>query len=794
MIQLLKGISDANNNLLVYKNLSISIKRAIENIAKATNVDRCYVFENQTIGDDKILLHYVFEWCKDGVAPYLGDPRMNGHQYASFPGLFETLSKNKPLFGIVKNASNPVFKEIMTMQGIISYLFLPIFSEGKFWGWIGFDDCLHERSWKKSEVYALHTVAKNIGLRLNQDYSYKKLQLALTEKDVYLENSSQVAWIFNNSTNEINFSFNWQKLFGLQKSLPPQSFQEWESNIYEADLRLFKKKMKSYLEGSQKKMEGIFRYKTIDDKYLWLKYNLQQFFDHEEESKKILGSFIDITNLKNRELEIKRQKTEYENLSNNISEIIFKTSDNGNLIFLNANWKKFTGIDKNLALNKNIISFFSKTTIENNKYENLALFFKNKHNETINRQFKVLLKTVYGYDIWVLVIINYHKNNNRYVGTITDVNENELLKQKLNQSEEKFSFIANNTSDVIMVHELSGKIDFISESCEQMIGYKANELDKTNPYDYIHPEDIPKVEKLHQEIIKNKRKIVLDFRYKHKDGHWIWLETALNPVVEKNIPIAFISTSRDISESKKFNKQIQGALKKEIELNKLKSNFVSLASHQFRTPLTVLYSNIELLDQIIKDNGNFDVKIKNRAIIRMKNEVARMTELINNFLIYGKYDAGHIKKKINKLSLHGLINNIIQKSFNANDTGRDIKLSISGKQKDILSDEGLLEHIFTNLISNAIKYSDKPKNPEILFHYKIKNILIEIKDYGIGIPKEGMQNLFKSFHRAENTDNIKGSGLGLVIVKEFLSLLNGKIKVESSEGIGTKISIEIPYE
>jgi PAS domain S-box-containing protein len=380
------------------------------------------------------------------------------------------------------------------------------------------------------------------------------------------------------------------------------------------------------------------------------------------------------------------------------------------------------------------------------------------------------------------------------MGTITNIDENESLRQKLNKSEEKYSFIANNTSDVIMVHELSGKIDFVSQSSEQIIGYKPYELENTNPYDFIHPDDIPRVEKLHQEILKNKLKIVFDYRFKHKDGHWVWLETSTNPILEENNVVALISTSRDISELKKINKRNEEALIKEKELNRLKSNFVSLASHQFRTPLTVLYSNIELLDQIIQDNGNFDVNIKNKSLIRMKNEVSRMTELINNFLIYGKYDSGHIKKKMNNLDLHSLIENIIEKGFNPKNSGREIKLHVKGEFKTIVSDESLLEHIFTNLISNAIKYSDKPKNPEILIDYQIKNILIQIIDYGIGIPQNDMKNLFKSFHRADNTDNIKGSGLGLAIVKEFLDLLNGQILIESEEGIGTKITMKIPYD
>jgi PAS domain S-box-containing protein len=794
MSKLLQGISRANNDLLVNKDISLSIQKAVANIGQATGVDRCYVFENRLNDEGKILLYYVNEWCNKGVKPYLGDPNLSGHEYTLFPGLYEDLSLDKPIFGIVKDSKDKHFKEIMEMQGIISYLFIPIFSNQKFWGWIGFDDCVNEREWDRSEVDALHTVAKNIGLRLNQNSFFNKLRVALKEIDFYLDNSDQVTWNWNLKTNKIDYSFNWFKLFGYDESDLPKYFHEWEMNIHPDDLQPFRKNIKNYLSNKRKKLDGFLRFRNKKNNYLWVKYQGQKIFDEEKNQNKLIGSFVDVSIIKNNQLEIQRQKKEYQNLSNSISEIIFKISSSGNIIFLNSNWNKYTGFSKAQSLSKSFINFFSSDNLDNNQYESLSNFLNKKFTKNINRQFKALLKTKSNDNLWVIVDINFYKNLNLFMGTITNIDENESLRQKLNKSEEKYSFIANNTSDVIMVHELSGKIDFVSHSSEQMIGYKPYELENTNPYDFIHPDDIPRVEKLHQEILKNKLKIVFDSRYKHKDGHWVWLETSSNPILEKNNIVGLITTSRDISELKKINKRNEEALIKEKELSRLKSNFVSLASHQFRTPLTVLYSNIELLDQIIQDNGNFDVNIKNKSLKRMKNEVSRMTELINNFLIYGKYDSGHIKKKMNNLDLHSLIENIIEKGFNRKNTGREIKLFVKGEFKTIVSDESLLEHIFTNLISNAIKYSDKPKNPEILIDYQIKNISIQINDYGIGIPKNDMKNLFKSFHRADNTDNIKGSGLGLVIVKEFLDLLNGQILIESEEGIGTKITIKIPYD
>jgi PAS domain S-box-containing protein len=794
MSKLLTGISNANNDLLVHKNINVSIQKAIANIGKATDVDRCYVFENKVNDEGKLLLYYVYEWCNVGITPYLGNPELSGLEYSLFPGLFEVLSKDLPLYGIVKNSQDKTFREIMEMQGIISYLFLPILLDGKFWGWIGFDDCVNERKWNKGEVVALHTVAKNIGLRLSQHFSFSKLKLALNEIDIYLDNSDQVSWTLYLKTNKMEYSFNWFRLFGYDSKELPEYFKQWELNIHPDDLLPFRKKLKTQLKNINKKFEGILRYRHKQNKYLWVKYQAHQIFDPDNKEYKVIGSFVDISSLKNKELEVKRQKKEYENLSNSISEVIFKISDTGNLTFLNKKWKKFTGLTSAQSLGENFMNFFLETDDVDNQYKSLSNFLTKKFTKNISKQFKLILKVFNDKSIWVIVDINYYKKTNLFTGTITNISENELLRQKLNESNKKYSFIANNTSDTIIAHDTNGIIDFVSKSVEQMLGYTPRELQNKNPYDYIHPKDIVKVKTIHEEILSHKSQQVIDYRFKHKEGHWVWIETSTNPIVQKEKLVGIISSSRDISKLKIVNQKIVEALEKEKELNKLKSNFVSMASHQFRTPLTVLYSNIELLDLIIQDNGDFNLNTKDKALIRMKNEVSRMTELINNFLIYGKYDSGHIKKKIKELNLSSLIEDLVDKSFNVKNTGRFVKIQTKGKEKTLYSDESLLEHIFSNLISNAIKYSDKPIDPEIKINYKPKYINIQIIDYGIGIPKQNISNLFNSFYRADNTDNIKGTGLGLIIVKEFLGILNGQIKLNSKEGIGTHIEIKIPYE
>jgi signal transduction histidine kinase len=247
--------------------------------------------------------------------------------------------------------------------------------------------------------------------------------------------------------------------------------------------------------------------------------------------------------------------------------------------------------------------------------------------------------------------------------------------------------------------------------------------------------------------------------------------------------------SRDISERMEMSKKRESALIKEKKFNELKSDFVTMASHQFRTPLTVIYSNAELL--YLKLDKNPAVK---PIINRIKKEVDRMTELMNNVLLYAKYESQKLKKEIKPILFDALVKQLIKTYFLDNPDGRKIKIITKGKRQTVYSDESLLIHILTNLINNAFKYSIGKASPCLIVNYLENKLQIEIIDYGIGIPEHEVKYLFTSFFRASNTNTITGSGLGLVIVKQFTHFLNGTIELKSKENDGTIIKLEFPYE
>jgi signal transduction histidine kinase len=167
---------------------------------------------------------------------------------------------------------------------------------------------------------------------------------------------------------------------------------------------------------------------------------------------------------------------------------------------------------------------------------------------------------------------------------------------------------------------------------------------------------------------------------------------------------------------------------------------------------------------------------------------------MDNILIFGKHESEKIEKKIQPIDFNEFIKTLVNTYFGTNFNERKIQVVTTGKKKVFFTDETLIVHILTNLISNAFKYSVGKSNPLLMITYLEKAIEIQVTDYGIGIPQREIQHLFTSFFRASNTSTIKGSGLGLVIVKQFTEFLNGTIELKTKENYGTTIKLTFPYE
>jgi PAS domain S-box-containing protein len=659
----LLGISIANNLLLKEPLIAVALNTCIEVLGQSHEVDRCYILKIE-----KNSIKYCYEWCSSGTSPFLKKSNLKREICNEFPEVYAKLSNNEIIYGLVKDSNNVSFSKIMKDRNVLSYLFTPIFSNSEFWGWMGYENCNDKKEWDTNVVLSLHLLAKNIGIRITQDKIFAKLGEDLEYFNFYIQGSQHGIWELDLKTYTTKFSPNWAEMIGYNITEIGQTYDFWKKNVHLDDIDRVEKELEEYISNRAGCYEGVFRMKHKNGQFIWIKYNGLIKKDADGKPIKIIGTHINVNELKEKE-------------------------------------------------------------------------------------------------------------------------------RQLQLSKEKFRFIAENTTDVICQHDINGRYTYVSNSIREILGYEPNEMLNKIAFDFVHPDDIEGIINHKKDFIKDAKAKTFTYRFRKKDNTYVWLETSARNIVNEDNGIVGVQTSsRDVTERINAQEEIKTALKKERQLSDLKSKFVAMASHQFRTPLTVIYSNAELIDLKI---NHLDKKIVNsleNITSRIKKEVDRMTELMNNILIFGKYESKKIKKEIIKINLNIFLKTLVDNYFNGAFQQGKIQIKINGKKKVLHTDETLLTHILTNLISNAFKYSEGKPNPLLVITYLENEIEIEVTDFGIGIPANDITHLFTSFFRASNTTTIIGSGLGLAIVKQFTDFLNGKIELKTKENFGTTIKLIFPYE
>lgn len=398
-----------------------------------------------------------------------------------------------------------------------------------------------------------------------------------------------------------------------------------------------------------------------------------------------------------------------------------------------------------------------------------------------------------------------------------------LSKQNMEGKESIDALFLFATEGIIVVNE-SGLFVKVNPSAEKLFGYDHNEL-IGKKIETLVPHNVSKKHVTHRETFNqdpSPRTMAggRDLFGLKKDGTEFSIEISLSPYTSQgeNFVIAFVIdiTARKQAEAKlrnysvdlekqvknrtlileeavqeleKTKKELSKALNKEKELNTLKSRFVSMASHEFRTPLTTMMSSLSLVTKYGEQN---DAENQLKHVGKIKNSIHNLTDILNDFLHVGKLEEMKVENMVETLQLKQHVAEIIA----------EMRLTIKGKQKINLQyvgsesaqlDKKLLKHILFNLISNGLKFT-KPEDGliEITVQVQTSSVKITIKDNGIGILKEDQQRLFERFFRGYNATHIQGTGLGLNIVSKYVELMEGTIHFESEENQGTTFTIIIP--
>lgn len=269
------------------------------------------------------------------------------------------------------------------------------------------------------------------------------------------------------------------------------------------------------------------------------------------------------------------------------------------------------------------------------------------------------------------------------------------------------------------------------------------------------------------------------------------LAKAVNQLLQTNQQLKHEIKERKIAETslRKNESRLLAALEKEKELNQLKSRFVSMASHEFRTPLSTILSSADLIEAYAKEEHQ---EKRIRHTTRIKSSVANLIGILNDFLSLSKLEEGKLQPQLSEFSPAELCDEIKDEVQGLLKSGQYIHLQPPPEAMRLHMDRRILKNICLNLLSNAIKYSEADQPILWEFNVDTRQIEIVIADKGIGIPEQEQQHLFTRFFRAHNVENIQGTGLGLNIVKRYVDMLNGSVRFESRLGEGSTFWVNLP--
>jgi PAS domain S-box-containing protein len=542
------------------------------------------------------------------------------------------------------------------------------------------------------------------------------------------------------------------------------------------------------------------------------------------------GSVYDITDRIRIEEALERKKIEFQTILDTAPVMVAYKSKDDHFISVNSSFAEFVGMPKE--------EIIGKTTFDIIKQPDVARQGREHDLEVIRTGTPVLNQLVKWSGInskkerWGFYSkLPFHDTDGSIIGTVSyiqDIDERVRAEEALRESEERFRKLFEEHSAVkLLVDFTTGNIVDANKAATQFYGWTKEELLNMS----IDELNILPHEEIMDEMYKAKSRTKNHFEFHHRlrngnirdvevfssqfiIGGKEYLHSIVHDITDrksaeeelllyrnhleesvrertKELNQANEELQQMIEREKEIERLLNESLKKEKEISEMKTNFISIASHEFRTPLTTILSSAELLELYYKKWEEVKIMSHYRKI---KGSVQNMIEILDEVLTISRSDRGKIEFNPSALNLRNFSEEIIEQVKLQALPKHNIIFNYRLSYQKILADPKLLNHILSNLLTNAVKFSPEGGDVSLSVEDEKEFIKFIIEDNGIGIPPEAANNLFEPFFRARNSIDIKGTGLGLSIVKRYVELHNGEISFESQPGKGAKFFVKIKKE
>jgi PAS domain S-box-containing protein len=704
--------------------------------------------------------------------------------------------------------------EFIKQFGVKAKLVVPILQADHLWGLLIAHHCQNPREWQPLEIELMKQLATQVAIAIQQSELYEQLQELNTELELRVQQRTEELAQANqqlratNHTLKALISASPRGIFTLDlegnvKIWNPEAeriFGWTEAEVTDKPSSIITPiTLLEYRIIAESLLEEVtfptveLRCKKKDGSLIDISLSAAGLKDSQDQITGVVAVVADITEQKRQEEQLRLLQSVVINTNDAvmITEAEPIEDPGPRILYVNEAFTRITGYTLAEVQGKNP-RFLQGINTDQEQLKKVRNALENVQaitGEVINYRKN-------GSEFWnEFSIVPVADKNGRYTHWISvqrDITERRKAEAELRISEERFRSLIENALDVITIINSDGIIYYISPSVEKVLGYTAIELVNKNIFEYIDPDDIPNV--LHNftnAIQNNHTALSIEFRCRHKDHSWRILEAISQKFIDHGENLRIVINSRDITERKRLD-EIRLALEREKELSALKIRFFSMASHEFRTPLSTILAAAHILESC-EDGETIESQKKQRNIHRVKSSVKNMIQLLDDILTINRAETGKLEFNPKEIDLEIFCLNLVE----------EIRLSMNNQHHIIFTspsqgltaylDEKLLRSIITNLLSNALKYSPQGSNINFNLDGDNNHIILRIKDQGIGITNEDKKRLFEPFHRGKNVRNIPGTGLGLVVVKKCVELHSGTINVQSEIGLETTFTVTLPF-
>jgi PAS domain S-box-containing protein len=620
----------------------------------------------------------------------------------------------------------------------------------------------------------------------------KQAQRALAESEerlrIALEAAHMGTWDWNLNTNKVSWCPNQEVLFGMEIGSFDGNIQTFVASLHPEDREYVLQTKKHTIENGTE-YDWEFRIILPNGKIRWLGAKGRVFYDEIGKPVRMIGVNLDISDRKQAEEELIRISKAVESASDAIciGDITGKCIYN-NQAFL----KLFEYTPDELNASGYTTQLFVDLDV--------ALEVRNTIINGKSWSGEVVLRSRSGSLVLVALRADAIKDQEGkslgFLAIGTDITASKQAEKALRETQYLLEQIADTTPTILYIYHLIADCNvYANHQCEEFFGLTQPEIQAMGRQfftEFLDAEDLPNLDQYWNRLItaKNGQVVENELYMKNASGEWRWLQVW--EVVFTRTPDGkaeqILGTAVDITERKRLE-EMRCALEAEQELRNMQLKFFSMASHEFRTPLSTILLSAQSLAQ---SYARWPEEKIIRNLQRIQGCTKQMTHLLEDILTINRADTKKLEINPQGCNLELICRDLIQEAQLIYNRKNPVNFVIQGQCQEVCLDEKITKSILDNLLSNAIKYSPPGKNVNLTVFCTQSHAIFQICDEGIGIPPEDLARLFNPFQRGSNVGNISGRGLGLTVVKKCLNLQGGKIDISSELNVGTKVTVTLP--